>query len=188
MPRGQLALFTHCCTAATEPTTPDAQQRSGGLNPGGRTPHQQKMAAPAPAVAEGDWESSKENFQPLKAGRKGAALQDCTAELRSKAIEERRRWVAHAAPRGGAVAPVQPGSQSCIASSHPHPARQSVADACAGAPCRGFWEELAAYSGNDTLEVWLRCRQLPACPAGPAATFQPAPAEPSGLAWYCLRF
>ena len=51
------------------------------------------MAAPAPAAAEGDWESSKENFQPLKTGRKGAALQDCTAELRSKAIEERRRWV-----------------------------------------------------------------------------------------------
>lgn len=26
--------------------------------------------------------------------------------------------------------------------------------------CRGFWEELAGYTGPDPLEVWLRCRQL----------------------------
>lgn len=30
------------------------------------------------------------------------------------------------------------------------------------AACRAFWEELAAYSGSDPLEVWLRCRQLAA--------------------------
>lgn len=23
--------------------------------------------------------------------------------------------------------------------------------------CRGFWEELASYQGDDPLEVWLRC-------------------------------
>ena len=44
------------------------------------------MAAP-----EADWEASKENFQPLKTGRKAAALRDATAELRSAAIDERRR-------------------------------------------------------------------------------------------------
>ncbi|EFN53840.1 hypothetical protein CHLNCDRAFT_135925 [Chlorella variabilis] len=66
------------------------------------------MAAPA---AEPDWEASKENFQPLKTGRKAAALRDSTAELRTQAIEGRRR---------------------------------------------AFWEELAAYSGSDPLEVWLR--------------------------------
>ncbi|PSC71993.1 mitotic checkpoint serine threonine-kinase BUB1 [Micractinium conductrix] len=45
----------------------------------------------APAAPQADWEASKENFQPLKAGRKGAALRDSTAELRSQAIETRRR-------------------------------------------------------------------------------------------------
>ncbi|PRW05791.1 mitotic checkpoint serine threonine- kinase BUB1 [Chlorella sorokiniana] len=64
------------------------------------------MAAP-----EADWEASKENFQPLKTGRKAAALRDSTAELRTAAIEERRK---------------------------------------------AFWEELAAYAGDDPLEVWLR--------------------------------
>lgn len=44
------------------------------------------MAAP-----EADWEASKENFQPLKTGRKAAALRDSTAELRTAAIEERRK-------------------------------------------------------------------------------------------------
>lgn len=54
------------------------------------------MAAPA---AEPDWEASKENFQPLKTGRKAAALRDSTAELRTQAIEGRRRWVAGARGR-----------------------------------------------------------------------------------------
>jgi hypothetical protein len=45
----------------------------------------------APGVQQ-DWEASKENFQPLKAGRKATALRDSTAELRTKAVEERRRW------------------------------------------------------------------------------------------------
>lgn len=49
------------------------------------------MAAP-----EADWEASKENFQPLKTGRKAAALRDSTAELRTAAIEERRRCVRRA--------------------------------------------------------------------------------------------
>jgi hypothetical protein len=44
-------------------------------------------------MAEPDWEASKENFQPLKTGRKSAALRDSTVELRAAAIEERRRWV-----------------------------------------------------------------------------------------------
>lgn len=51
------------------------------------------MAAP-----EADWEASKENFQPLKTGRKAAALRDSTAELRTAAIEERRKWVAGRGP------------------------------------------------------------------------------------------
>ena len=51
------------------------------------------MAAPEAAAPEGDWEASKENFQPLKTGRKGTALRDSTVEQRGKAVEERRRWV-----------------------------------------------------------------------------------------------
>jgi hypothetical protein len=50
------------------------------------------MATPAGAAAEADWEASKENFQPLKTGRKATALRDSTAELRGQAIEAQRRW------------------------------------------------------------------------------------------------
>lgn len=49
---------------------------------------------PAAAPQQGqDWEASKENFQPLKAGRKaaGLVLRDSTAELRTQAIEAKRR-------------------------------------------------------------------------------------------------
>ena len=53
------------------------------------------MAAVDPDVAAGpasaDWEQSKENFQPLKAGRKPGALKDATAELRKQELEETRR-------------------------------------------------------------------------------------------------
>lgn len=38
-----------------------------------------------------DWELAKENFQPLKAGRKPGGLRDNTAELRSAAVEEQRK-------------------------------------------------------------------------------------------------
>lgn len=48
-------------------------------------------AAAEPAAQEADWEASKENFQPLKTGRKVSALRDSTAELRTQAIEARRR-------------------------------------------------------------------------------------------------
>lgn len=68
-------------------------------------------ASAAPAAPAADWEASKENFQPLKAGRKASGLRDTTAELRAVTVEERRR---------------------------------------------AFWEELAGYSGDDPLEVWLR--------------------------------
>lgn len=44
-----------------------------------------------------DWENAKENFQPLKAGRKPGALKDTTADLKKQCIEEQRRW-------GGVVA------------------------------------------------------------------------------------
>jgi hypothetical protein len=38
-----------------------------------------------------DWELSKENFQPLKAGRKPEALRDTPAD--SQTQENQRRWV-----------------------------------------------------------------------------------------------
>lgn len=42
-------------------------------------------------AAEADWEASKENYQPLKQGRKASGLRDVTGELRAKEVEERRR-------------------------------------------------------------------------------------------------
>ncbi|KAL4440602.1 hypothetical protein ABPG75_003603 [Micractinium tetrahymenae] len=42
-------------------------------------------------TAEADWEASKENYQPLKQGRKASGLRDVTGELRAKEVEERRR-------------------------------------------------------------------------------------------------
>lgn len=61
---------------------------------GGATVSSQQTPEPSlqpAAMAEADWESSKENFQPLKTGRKAAALRDTTAELRAVAVEEQRR-------------------------------------------------------------------------------------------------
>ena len=99
------------------------------------------MADPAGAAepAAADWENCKENFQPLKAGRKPGALRDCTADLRRQAMEEQRRWWGR---RGAPPAA--------------NPARGAPDTRCRAAR-RAFWEELAAYKGDDPLEVWLRC-------------------------------
>ncbi|GAB4819517.1 hypothetical protein N2152v2_006563 [Parachlorella kessleri] len=69
------------------------------------------MNAANTAAPQQDWELSKENFQPLKAGRKASGLRDNTAELRKQLVEEQKRE---------------------------------------------FWEEIATYSGEDPLEVWLK--------------------------------
>ena len=53
------------------------------------------MEVDAPLAAEPggaqDWETAKENFQPLKAGRKPGGLKDAAVELRAKGVEEQRR-------------------------------------------------------------------------------------------------
>lgn len=103
------------------------------------------MAAP-----EADWEASKENFQPLKTGRKAAALRDSTAELRTAAIEERRKCAGRG--RGWWALAARSGLMQLLPSSLP-----SEPSAAAAAARRAFWEELAAYGGDDPLEVWLRC-------------------------------
>lgn len=48
-----------------------------------------------------DWELSKENFQPLRQGRRGAGLKDNTEEFRSASldvIKRRATWVGHDVP------------------------------------------------------------------------------------------
>ncbi|RMZ53164.1 hypothetical protein APUTEX25_005153 [Auxenochlorella protothecoides] len=49
-----------------------------------------------PDVEQPDWELSKENFQPLRQGRKGAGLKDNTEELRSANLDavKRQFWQA----------------------------------------------------------------------------------------------
>lgn len=56
---------------------------------GGPTNRMTAEAHAAPAM--GDWETSKENFQPLKAGRKPGGLKDSTVELRKAQLEAQRR-------------------------------------------------------------------------------------------------
>ena len=51
----------------------------------------QAMSATNTAPPQQDWELSKENFQPLKAGRKASGLRDNTAELRKQLVEEHKR-------------------------------------------------------------------------------------------------
>lgn len=117
---------------------------------------QPPTAMAAPAAPQADWEASKENFQPLKAGRKGAALRDSTAELRSQAIETRRRCVCRRCRQ-----PQLQHCRSCLpAPPVPECSTLTSLNQYASACCSAFWEELAGYCGNDPLEVWLRCRQL----------------------------
>lgn len=66
-----------------------------------------------------DWELSKENFQPLKAGRRPGGLRDNTAELRKQLVDEQRRRANHrsAPPCSSPVAiPPGPGYELRIAS------------------------------------------------------------------------
>jgi hypothetical protein len=44
-----------------------------------------------PAAGYKDWELSKENFQPLKGGRKTYGLQDPVASVEKLSVEERRK-------------------------------------------------------------------------------------------------
>jgi hypothetical protein len=99
------------------------------------------------ATPDVGWEDAKENFQPLKAGRKPEALRDATAELRSQEVEEKRRR-ASGRPRGW------------FGRRHGSPRR-------ARSPTRRqFWAELAEYRGDDPLEVWLRSAREAACSLG----------------------
>lgn len=129
-------------------------------NPRRSPPARRAMAAAEPAAAslagsqpDQDWEACKENFQPLKTGRKAAALRDSTADLRTQAIEARRRYVCRWV---GVLERLLLLPAACRHS--------SAAGALAKSPsfppavtCRQFWEELSAYEGDDPLEVWLRC-------------------------------
>jgi hypothetical protein len=38
-----------------------------------------------------DWELSKENYQPLKSGRKPAGLRDAAAESKKATVDEQRK-------------------------------------------------------------------------------------------------
>lgn len=49
------------------------------------------MMADAPDMDQPDWDVSKENFQPRKNGRSGAALKDNTDDLKSAVVEAQRR-------------------------------------------------------------------------------------------------
>ena len=140
-------------------------------------------AAGGAAEATPDWENSKENFQPLKAGRKPAALRDCTADVQREALEAQRRWVGGFVcgwcrgwltregrgwgPRCGGVAG---GLDSAVGEQRRAPQARTVTPRRAVRPphpktsphtharcCSAFWEELASYKGEDPLEVWLRC-------------------------------
>lgn len=44
-----------------------------------------------PAVGYETWELSKENFQPLKSGRKTQGLKDPVASMENLSVEERRK-------------------------------------------------------------------------------------------------
>lgn len=85
--------------------------------------------------SDAEWESSKENFQPIKQGRSIDQLVPATS-LDVNAVEIARRC----------------GVASCAGLAHHH----------AGVP-REFWKEIVGYKGDDPLEVWLRCSDTRAC-------------------------
>lgn len=93
---------------------------------------------------QNDWELSKENFQPLKAGRKCGGLKDNTTELRKQLVEEQRR---HAETLSSYR------FISVLSSKKASTRMRSFL-------CRAFWEEISAYSGDDPLEAWLRYTML----------------------------
>jgi hypothetical protein len=58
-------------------------------------------------AAEPEWELSKENFQPLRAGRKPAGLRDTGTDTKKQSVDEQRQCVTRLAP------PVCNCSNSC---------------------------------------------------------------------------
>lgn len=68
----------------------------------------------AATTESADWEQSKENFQPLKAGRKPGALKDATVDLRKQEIEENRRWASKHKRKLGSVAATADGAPALL--------------------------------------------------------------------------
>ena len=95
---------------------------------------------------QADWELSKENFQPLKRGRKEVCKEN--SELCQKAdAESQRKWV-HAAEVCTCA--------SCLDLDH------RGHKVC----YRHFWQELGAYNGDDPLDVWIRSASMVAAGIG----------------------
>lgn len=93
--RSCIQSSTHCNVSPVLPLQGLSGCRLAGpvpLAPPGATPLcRPGRQAHAAMAAEADWEASKENYQPLKQGRKASGLRDVTGELRAKEVEERRR-------------------------------------------------------------------------------------------------
>jgi hypothetical protein len=90
-----------------------------------------------------DWETIKENFQPLTSGRDPKQLAKAQAQPPGKLesrVEEQRRWL---------NAESQPGS--------PFPVHiLFVISAKLFGTRRHFWKQISEYQGSDPLELWLR--------------------------------
>ena len=79
-----------------------------------------------------DWELSKENFQPLKRGRKEVSKPVGLSEGKAEIESQRRQASEHSSENVGTCA------------------------ICCGCLHRQFWQELELYDGGDPLEVWTR--------------------------------
>ena len=93
------------------------------------------------------WETSKENFQPLKAGRSVRGLATPKKDAPRAVLADadgRRRFVAGV------------GSELCFARS----TAQEPGTSALFTNRREWEQELRDYAGNDPLDLWTRCPNI----------------------------
>lgn len=101
-------------------------------------------------MSDPTWDTSKENFQPLKKGRDAKMLDQATGMgngERATKIKEERRY-ARRRPNPQAPGFGFPRVTGRFWISRTHPAPLSFRSA--------FWNAIATYDGDDPLEVWVR--------------------------------
>ena len=101
-------------------------------------------------MSDPTWDTSKENFQPLKKGRDAKMLDQATGmgngERATKIKEERRYARRRPNPQAPGFGFPRVTGRFWISQTHPAPLSFRSA----------FWNAIATYDGDDPLEVWVR--------------------------------
>ena len=109
-------------------------------------------------MADAEWDTSKENFQPLRKGRDAKMLSEASGMRhgeRATKLKEERRCVSRRASRisNRRCKLRQPAETTIWFWRRPLTSNSSNSHL---SPRSAFWEAISNYDGDDPLEVWVR--------------------------------